>query len=175
MEPRSCQSIQARLEIFSSRASLANKYQISGRVVIDAFAYHTFFDQNWIGEHKGDFIKRRDDDSKAKTATREDSQEGSNFRRESRKPFTEEDHLLSVPTVKGFDLENRQWAEFYIDSFRDIVWNEFAYDKLVLDENEKKMIFAFSEQVRDANNRPDDFIKNKGEIKCHADEIIHTD
>lgn len=130
--------------------------------MIDAFAYNTFFGQKWIGGPRVADIELSDSDSEVGMATPEDSQEGSNVRREIRRTFTEENYLLSVPTVKGFDLENRQWAEFYIDGFHDIVWNETAYDKLVLDENEKKMIYAFSEQVRDANGRSDDFIKNKG-------------
>lgn len=144
-------------------------------MIIDAFAFHTFSDQKWIAEAPANANIASDHSSEVKVDVSEDLQEGTNFRREIRKSFTEENHLLSVPTVKGFDLENRQWCELYIDGFSDIVWNESAFDKLVIDDGEKQMILAFSEQVRDAQARSDDFIKNKGKLRLTLTETLDAD
>lgn len=148
--------------------------------MIDAFAYHTFYKEDWIPRSKAESAYSSDSDSDSDSGSEvevdvsKDAQDGCKVRREVREPFTEEHHLLSVATVKAFDIENREWAEFYIDGFSDIAWNEAAYDKLVLDESEKNMILAFSEQMKDAEERSDDIIKNKGRAKSDLSDSFYT-
>ncbi|KAK5943620.1 hypothetical protein PMZ80_004628 [Knufia obscura] len=133
--------------------------QITARVIVDAYAYHRFFEEQWLDGEKKSEGDSGNEQSKMETEAQKQADTG---RREVIKPFTEEHYLLSPPTVKGFEIENREWCEFFIGGFTEIVFNDNAYDKLVLDEGEKKMILAFSEQVRDSGMQFDDFIKNKG-------------
>ena len=133
--------------------------QVTARVVIDAYAYHKYHHTEWLDdEEKSD----SDSDDRIVEAESEAQKQADNGRREVINPFTEEHYLLSIPTVKGFDIENREWCQFFLGGFTEVVFNDNAYDKLVLEEGEKKMILAFSEQVRDSEMRFDDFIKNKG-------------
>lgn len=135
--------------------------QVNSRVIVDAFAYHKFFEETWIEEQKREPDDLSDHDSDVLVEADEDKSHG-NGRNEIRTPFTEEHYLLSIATIKGFDIENREWCQFYLDGFTDITFNDNAYNKLVLEDGEKKMILAFSEQIRDSRMRFDDIISNKG-------------
>lgn len=144
---------------------------MTGRVIVDAFAYHKFFEEQWLPEEKKSEDDMSDSDSDVIVESDEDKGD-SNGRNEIRKPFTEEHYLLSIATIKGFDIENRDWCQFYLHGFSDIVFNDNAYEKLVLEESEKKMILAFSEQLRNSKSRFDDFIKNKG--MCSNPELASS-
>ncbi|KAJ9659976.1 hypothetical protein H2198_002866 [Neophaeococcomyces mojaviensis] len=133
--------------------------QITARVIVDAYAYHKFFEEEWLEDEKKSEPNSEDEISEVETEAQKQTDTG---RREVIQPFTEEQYLLSIPTVKGFDIENREWCQFFLGGFTKIAFNDKAYEKLVLDEGEKKMILAFSEQIRDSGIGFDDFIRNKG-------------
>ena len=77
-------------------------------------------------------------------------------------PLTEEQLLICVPFVRGFLLRRKQWAKFCVQEVQDIVWNEEAFDSLVLPNDEKDLLLAFAEGQANPNNKFDDFIKGKG-------------
>lgn len=139
------------------------KGQLNGRTIVDAYAYHKFFDEQWIDDKARSTDSEDETSSGAVMVIEEEELQDENGRNETIKPFTEEHHLLSIPMVKAFDLDNREWCQVFLDGFSEIVFNDNAYEKLVLEDSEKQMILAFSEQVRDKKGTGfDDFIKNKG-------------
>lgn len=150
---------------FTKTPSGMRKGQLNARIVVDAYAYHKFYDEQWIDDKNKQVTTPQDHTSAGNIIIieEEQSQDGTG-RNEVIKPFSEEQHLLSISTVKAFDIDNREWCQVYLDGFSEIVFNDNAYDKLVLDDSEKEMILAFSEQVRDRSEAAgfDDFIKNKG-------------
>lgn len=59
-------------------------------------------------------------------------------------------------------LIKRPTAEFCIDDLSPIVWNDAAFDHLVLPGNEKQLSWEFVENKALANNNFDDFVQDKG-------------
>lgn len=77
-------------------------------------------------------------------------------------PLTDEQCLLANPWLKGLDLKTKDWAQFNIDELSDIVWNEDAFNHLVLPGNEKELAWTFVENKTLSNNSFDDFVPDKG-------------
>ncbi|KAI1414769.1 P-loop containing nucleoside triphosphate hydrolase protein [Hypoxylon sp. FL1857] len=76
---------------------------------------------------------------------------------------TEEELLMTTPWVHGFDFKTKKWGLFCVDDLEDVTWNDQAFDKLVLPNNEKEMALAFVEGKRRSKKYNfDDFIQNKG-------------
>lgn len=114
-----------------------------------------------------------DDDSRS-TSSSNDSEEslseltavkpsgGSLKRTETMQPLTDEQCLLASPWLKGLDLKTKDWAQFNVDELDDIVWNDAAFDHLVLPGNEKELAWAFVENKALSKNQFDDFVPDKG-------------
>jgi hypothetical protein len=56
--------------------------------------------------------------------------------------FTDEEYLIASPVVLGFAFAEKLWLEFTVSGVKDIVWNEGAYDSLVLEDNTKAIVKA---------------------------------
>lgn len=54
--------------------------------------------------------------------------------------FTDEEYLIASPVVLGFAFAEKQWLEFTVSGVKDIVWNEGAYESLVLEDNTKAIV-----------------------------------
>ncbi|KAL8657333.1 MAG: hypothetical protein Q9226_002030 [Calogaya cf. arnoldii] len=50
--------------------------------------------------------------------------------------------------VKGYSLRDKCWLEFYVDNVHDIEWNDNAWDKVVLDGEQKDLIFSVTQGHR---------------------------
>ena len=116
-----------------------------------------------------------DDDDDSRSATSSEGSEdslseltavkpsgGSLKRTETITALTDEQCLLASPWVKGLDLKTKDWAQFNIDELNEIVWNDAAFDHLVLPGNEKELAWAFVENKALSNNQFDDFVPDKG-------------
>lgn len=77
-------------------------------------------------------------------------------------PLTDEQCLLATPWLKGLDLKSKDWAMFNVDDLNEIVWNDDAFEHLVLPGNEKDLAWAFVENKCLSNNQFDDFVPDKG-------------
>ncbi|KAF2170831.1 hypothetical protein M409DRAFT_63881 [Zasmidium cellare ATCC 36951] len=67
------------------------------------------------------------------------------------------------PMVRGFNLSNKKWAGFFVDSIHEIEWSVHAFDKLLLRQQYKKMILAFVKSHLSSVDDFDDVIKGKGQ------------
>ncbi|KAI9647059.1 hypothetical protein NHQ30_005061 [Ciborinia camelliae] len=54
------------------------------------------------------------------------------------------------------------WGQFSVNGMTDIVWNEDAFKKLVIDETRRKLIHALVRSHRQDDASFDDIIENKG-------------
>ncbi|KAJ8089446.1 hypothetical protein PM082_014695 [Marasmius tenuissimus] len=75
--------------------------------------------------------------------------------------LSEEELLLTSPTVYGFSLTDKLWLEFDVEKIRPVQWNQEAFENLVLPDGRKSLLQALVE----AHHRElgfDDFIKGKG-------------
>jgi hypothetical protein len=84
----------------------------------------------------------------------------SGSRSEDLTPLTDEQCMIATPWLRGMDLKTKEWGEFFIDELNDVVWNEKAFDNLVLPE--KGLVWEFAEAKNLANDKYDDFIAGKG-------------
>lgn len=54
--------------------------------------------------------------------------------------FADEEYLIASPVVLGFAFDEKMWLEFTVSGIKDIVWNEGAYESLVLEDNTKDIV-----------------------------------
>ena len=91
-------------------------------------------------------------------------------------------YALCTPFVKGFCLKEKQWGMhryrfaqdkivdicigvFDISLVKDVEWNEEAFDRLVLPQDYKEIIWAFVDAKMSGLDNFDDVIRGKG--NCH--------
>ncbi|EMT66629.1 Fidgetin-like protein 1 [Fusarium odoratissimum] len=130
---------------------------VSGRVIVDAHAYYLTNDivkpdlASLIGD---DQPKKQDEDEKS-------DKNKSKRRSETLEDLTDDMCLVATPWLKGFDLKTKEWAQFYVDDLTPVVWNDAAFNHLVLPGTEKQLAWEFVENKTLANSF-DDFIQDKG-------------
>lgn len=77
--------------------------------------------------------------------------------------FTDEEYLIASPVVLGFAFAEKLWLEFTVSGVKDIVWNEGAYESLVLEDNTKEIVKALVESHKyHPAESIDDVIQGKG-------------
>ncbi|KAI9729611.1 MAG: hypothetical protein M1818_008458 [Claussenomyces sp. TS43310] len=77
--------------------------------------------------------------------------------------FTDEEYLIASPVVLGFAFAEKTWLEFTVSGIKDIVWNEGAYDSLVLEQSTKEIVKALVEShTFHPAESIDDVIQGKG-------------
>ncbi|KAH9874750.1 hypothetical protein IAQ61_003940 [Plenodomus lingam] len=83
---------------------------------------------------------------------------------EQHEPMTDEQCLLAVGTMPGFNIEKKKWEDLDITKLHDIPWSDRAFENLVLDQAEKDLILALVDREQYKVSKPfDDFIAGKGE------------
>ncbi|CVK90328.1 related to TOB3 (member of AAA-ATPase family) [Fusarium mangiferae] len=143
---------------------------IAGRVIVDAAGQHGRQGSSpdpLSSLRISSAMYRNGQYSKAPTSSdHQESQEDSDWEYEEvedPKRLTDEQAMLTVSTVKCFSIENKTWCTARIDDLRDIEWNTHAFDNLVIDEAEKRLLVGF---IGAANNGKlqhfDDFVNGKG-------------
>lgn len=77
--------------------------------------------------------------------------------------FSDEELLIASPVVLGFAFSEKLWLEFTVSGISDIIWNEGAFDSLVLPENQKSIVKALvSSHAFHPSRSIDDIISGKG-------------
>lgn len=165
---------------------------VAGRVIVDAFAFYSSnnivkphltpleaddagkqvrekndsaadTEQEDSDEDAGSDTGSSDSDNDAACDMKAVKPSGTGLRRvEYLQPLTDEQCLLATPWLKGLDLKSKDWAMFNVDDLSDIVWNDDAFENLVLPGNEKDLAWAFVENKCLSNNQFDDFVADKG-------------
>jgi ATPase family associated with various cellular activities (AAA) len=70
--------------------------------------------------------------------------------------------MLCQSRIAGYSLKTKKWLHFFVRHVKDIKWDEEAFDSLVLDQDHKEMVLAFSESHLQNRNAFDDVISGKG-------------
>ncbi|KAJ5609517.1 hypothetical protein N7528_010084 [Penicillium herquei] len=114
------------------------EYQVTGRVVVDTKSYKKFNRTESV--YLGHKMYGEFDDNK---------------------------HLISTPSLRGYALKEKKWLRFDVDSLSEIVWDDRAFDSLVLphaDRDMKRLILACvqSKSKDSESDSFDDVIKGKG-------------
>lgn len=130
--------------------------QLAGRIVIDI---HSFNRSN---------VRRRRllDDWSAKDLERlHEHREQHGLAEAGHLRLTPYHAMLARTRTRGYSLKRKEWLEFFIEQVGEIKWNDDAFDKLVLPDDQKELIMAFSEaQLKAAGDGADfdDVISGKG-------------
>lgn len=154
---------------------------MAGKVCVDAYAYYHIC--NMVKPKPRPLSNKVDDDSDEPQAEENDAymtdtNYKSNFtvasvetataakgpaeRTEDLRPLTEEELLMTTPWVKGFDLKSKGFCELNISDLKEMMWNDEAFEKLVLPGGEKELAWAFVENKSLSTSDFDDFIPDKG-------------
>ncbi|KAM0475960.1 hypothetical protein ACHAP7_007066 [Fusarium lateritium] len=71
--------------------------------------------------------------------------------------------LLAVSTLKCFSIEKKVWCDVEVNDLINIQWNTKAFDNLVLDAGEKRLLLGFVGATKSKDHREfDDFVHGKG-------------
>lgn len=73
--------------------------------------------------------------------------------------INDEDLYRIYPKALGFSLRAKQWGSFDIESIRPISWRDDAFDKLVMDGEEKELVRAI---VEHSDGSFSDIVEGKG-------------
>jgi len=77
--------------------------------------------------------------------------------------FTDDEYLIASSVVLGFSFAEKLWLEFTVSGVRDIIWNDGAYESLVLPEDTKAIVKALVESHKyHPAQSIDDVIQGKG-------------
>ncbi|RYP12295.1 hypothetical protein DL765_007406 [Monosporascus sp. GIB2] len=127
--------------------------QVSGRIVIDIDSFNRFspYRKRYLSEWKPK-------DLELLAAQRElnGASEDGNFK------LTPYHHMLARSRTRGYSLKLKQWLDFFVEHAQEIEFNTDAFDKLVLPEDQKELILAFSESQLGGASSFDDLITGKG-------------
>lgn len=151
---------------------------VAAKVCVDAYAYYrscnivkpnlrTLFpeDENQEEEVDGDTeLSDTPFETKFTVAPVESAADakGPAERSEDLRPLTDEQCMMATPWLKGFDLKTKDWCELRVDDLKPMVWNDEAFDKLVLPGGEKDLAWSFVENKSISQTGFDDFIPDKG-------------
>ncbi|KAK7531114.1 P-loop containing nucleoside triphosphate hydrolase protein [Phyllosticta citricarpa] len=144
-----------------------DKYNVKGRVMIDTYGWNQFVPDEAVftaplsspGSEEiveDDLGLDADGMPNGGDFLEEESREA------SRAPLTEEQKLMTSPIVRGYSLKNKQWLKFFVNSVKEIEWQEDAFESLVLPSNQKELILGFTDAQRRHIDAFDDVIEGKG-------------
>ncbi|KAI0405217.1 P-loop containing nucleoside triphosphate hydrolase protein [Xylaria palmicola] len=78
-------------------------------------------------------------------------------------PFlNEEQLLLCCSFVRGYSLQDKKWLFFFVDHISDIVFNDHAFDSLVLPQCQKTLILTIAQAHFVGKNTFSDIFSNPG-------------
>jgi hypothetical protein len=79
-----------------------------------------------------------------------------------RQPLTTEQKLICTPLLRGYSLMNKLWFNFFVNCVKEIEWQNDAFDRLVLPQNQKELILGFTQSQQKHGAAFDDVIEGKG-------------
>lgn len=153
-------------------------YKVNSRIILDTYAWNRFMpnEQIWVNT----LPKSESTEDESTPTSTSDSEDYESIRQSifttpipvvkktpKIPPLTKDQLLLTTPTMKGYSLKEKQWLTLFIDSVKDIKWNQNAFSRLVLPADQKDMILALTESQRElrTNNTAssfNDIIQGKG-------------
>ncbi|KAK1573298.1 ATPase [Colletotrichum navitas] len=127
--------------------------QVEGRVVIDINSFNRF-SPYYNTRYTSDWTAK---DIEALYAWKRQHGLG----KDGNLKLTPAHQMLARSRTRGYSLKLKKWLDFYVEQVTEITWNTNAFDKLVLPEDQKELILAFSESQLEGSTF-DDVISGKG-------------
>jgi hypothetical protein len=70
--------------------------------------------------------------------------------------------LLTPPTIAGFVLQSKVWAEFLVDEVKDIIWDDTCFTKLAVDDAVKTTLKTLVKKHEEMRAKFRDVVERKG-------------
>lgn len=127
--------------------------QISGRVVVDIHSFNrsNMWKQRWLSDWNAKDLERLHEHRTEHGLSVDGHLKLS--------PYYQ---MLARSRTRGYSLKRKEWLEFFVEQIAEIEWNNHAFDKLVLPDDQKELILAFSESQLEGGSGFDDVISGKG-------------
>lgn len=132
--------------------------EVTGRVVVDIESFNRF--SPWTAP------RRYVDDWNARDLERLEAHKLEHgLNEDGSVKLTPFHQMICHRRTRGYSLKAKKWLDFYVDRISEIRWDDGAFDKLVLDQDHKELIMAFTESQLDAESKGsfDDVIAGKGQ------------
>ncbi len=78
------------------------------------------------------------------------------------KDLTEDQLLMCAYWINGFSFAQKTWCQLAVSALSDVIWNDEAFKKLVINENRRRLIHALVKAHRQDEAAFDDIVQNKG-------------
>ncbi|GBF63954.1 hypothetical protein TMEN_6622 [Trichophyton mentagrophytes] len=137
------------------------KFHVTGRVMVDALAFKEMNPNYGFSQVK----EESSDGYHFSRYEREKYQKKVKSRNLDSKNMTAREYILCSPTVLGFSLSKRVWAEFSVSNIRHIDWSKLSsFDHLEIPKGKKNMIKTMVESHRPGSEKSsfDDIVAGKG-------------
>ncbi|KAH8879789.1 ATPase [Thozetella sp. PMI_491] len=126
--------------------------QVTGRIVVDIGSFNRF------SPYRTRYLSDWNPKDLARLAAHRKANILSSSETLNMAPFH---HMLARSRTRGYSLKLKKWLDFYVENVTEIEWNTNAFDTLVLPEDQKELILAFSESQLQGSSF-DDVISGKG-------------
>jgi hypothetical protein len=124
----------------------ARTFRADGRVVIDPISFERQEPEVW-----------RSCVARCGVQIEEERQRGGQVRANT--DIADKDYWRCLPQLYGFSLAVKQWGKLDLDGMTDIQWRDDAWDKLVVEEDKKDLIYSL---VKFHGSGFQDIIEGKG-------------
>jgi adenylate kinase family enzyme len=160
-----------------------DKYNIKGRVVIDAFGWNRFNPNFAIYLQPLNQKDRKNTDMFGNDIINSDDEGSVDYEDEIEEdalglpldgnfvddddnvekiPLSDDQKLIATPLIRAYTLKNKLWLNMYIDNVKEIAFSSGAFDRLVLPSQQKELILGFTESQKAYREHFDDIIEGKG-------------
>jgi hypothetical protein len=149
-----------------------DKYNITGRIVIDTYGWNRFnpsysiftsnLEQKKVATDGTDPDPEAADDEPCDDDGSGMPLNGAFTDAPSLTPLTTLQKLTLSPLLRGYSLKSKLWLNFFVTCVNDISWQTDAFDRLVLPSNTKDLILGFTQSQRTHRDTFDDVIEGKG-------------
>ena len=76
--------------------------------------------------------------------------------------ISDQQALLTPPDVLGFALQSKVWAEFSVESVKEIEWDDTCFAKLAIDDDAKTVLKTLVERHENMRTKFKDIVEHKG-------------
>ncbi|KAF2103624.1 ATPase [Rhizodiscina lignyota] len=141
--------------------------QLSGRIIVDTGSFNRFSPYecryiNNFNEKDVEKLSKHNASNGNDDGPKDDGIDGESADEPKRVKLTPYHQMLCRSRVRGYSLKTKKWLDFFVPLVSDIKWNNNAFDSLVLPDDQKDMVLAFSESQVLNRAAFDDVIAGKG-------------
>ncbi|KAK8877023.1 ATP-dependent zinc metalloprotease FtsH [Apiospora arundinis] len=129
--------------------------EVSGRIIVDIESFDRFSPINFIRQRRFREWKPSDQVLLLPGIV-------SNDRAGGGVKLSPYHRMLARCRTGGYSLKLKKWLDFFVDQVGDIQFSDHAFDSLVLPDDQKELIMAFSESQLEGGCAFDDVISGKG-------------